>query len=78
MKRIFTFLLLCSLFSNQIAAQQWGLVGAKAFSDGEAFSQQILIVNEVPYVAYQDKANGDKCTVMKFNGTNWEPVGKKG
>ena len=52
MKKIFTFLLLCSLFLNQSIAQQWSLVGAKAFSDGEAFSQQILLVDDTPYVAY--------------------------
>ncbi|WP_114777434.1 T9SS type B sorting domain-containing protein [Botryobacter ruber] len=34
--------------------------------------------NDVPYVAYQDKDNGDRLTVQKFNGTAWEVVGTPG
>jgi len=78
MKKIFKFLLLCSLFSNQSIAQQWSLVGAKAFSDGEAYDQHVLIVNETPYVAFSDAANGNKASVMKFDGSAWVNVGQAG
>jgi hypothetical protein len=31
-----------------------------------------------PYLGFRDAANGDKATVMRFNGTSWEILGKAG
>ena len=62
----------------QVSSQSWIPVGERAFSDGEAFYQHIVVKNDVPYVAYTDRTNGDKATVMKYNGEEWVPVGTKG
>ncbi|MCA1759685.1 MAG: hypothetical protein LC658_07930, partial [Bacteroidales bacterium] len=72
------FLSFFLLMLNTSNAQSWNLVGTKAFSSGEAFSQSITVIGEIPYVAYMDRANGDKATVKKFDGENWVPVGTEG
>jgi hypothetical protein len=56
----------------------WTNVGTPAFSDGEVNFVDLELYNGVPYVAFQDKANGWEITVMKYNGTSWEVVGQKG
>ena len=57
----------------------WVTVGNEAFSQGEAYQQSLVLdSNDIPYVAYQDRANADKSTVMKFNGTAWVDVGAVG
>jgi hypothetical protein len=40
--------------------------------------QSLFVYDGIPYVAYQDRANGDKATVMEYTGTGatgWQPVG---
>jgi len=41
-------------------------VGNPGFSSGEACWESLYVYNGTPYVAYQDCANGDKATVMKY------------
>ncbi len=54
-------------------------VGAPGFSAGSvAYISQVITSAGVPYVAFSDNANGSKATVMRFNGTAWEPVGNRG
>ncbi len=69
---VFLFLL------NEIGAQTWIPVGKTTISEGEAFDQVIALDGETPYVAFMDRANGDKATVMKYNGTSWETLGSAG
>ncbi|RMG96668.1 MAG: hypothetical protein D6706_09900 [Chloroflexi bacterium] len=38
----------------------------------------IVLDNNTPYVVYQDAANGDRTTVMKYAGNNWVTVGTAG
>lgn len=58
---------------------QWEYVGPPRFSDWEAGSVSIALDdNDIPYVAYTDRAFQGKVTVMKFDGSNWIPVGNKG
>jgi hypothetical protein len=43
--------------------------------------QSLFVYDGIPYVAYQDRANGDKATVMEYTGsgaTGWQPVGSPG
>lgn len=48
-------------------------------SDGDAdYTSLAIDANGIPFIAYQDKANGSKLTVKKFNGTNWVAVGSVG
>ncbi len=61
------------------SSSDWVNVGNPGFSAGEAEGTSIVFdSNDVPYVLYQDVANGYKATVMKFNGTNWVNVGVSG
>ncbi|TAF72338.1 MAG: hypothetical protein EAZ53_16525, partial [Bacteroidetes bacterium] len=57
----------------------WGAVGNAGISAGSAGFQSIAFSpSGIPYVAYQDDANGSKTTVLSFNGTNWGVVGSVG
>ena len=38
--------------------------------------QSLFVYDGIPYVAYQDRANGDKATVMEYTGTG-APVGSR-
>ena len=58
----------------------WKNFGNVGFSAGEAdyISLAFRSSDGQPYVAYVDKGNSDKATVMKFDGTNWVNVGNAG
>ncbi len=55
----------------------WETVGTGGVSTGTAYNESLVIspTDGTPYLAYEDAANGNKATVMKFNGTSWEAVG---
>jgi len=58
----------------------WQDVGTAGFSAGGGTYQSLAFhpgTNE-PYVAYQDGGNGNRTTVMRFDGTNWVNVGTAG
>jgi type IX secretion system substrate protein len=80
MKCTFLCLLLSALFLPKVSnAQSWTPVGSLGFSGAEADYESIAIDRTgVPYVAYEDIANGNKATVMKFNGSSWVSVGIEG
>jgi hypothetical protein len=58
----------------------WQYVGNVGFSAGATNNISFAFnpVNGQPYVAFQDLANSQKVTVMKFDGTNWVNVGNTG
>ncbi|MEO9872706.1 MBG domain-containing protein [Ekhidna sp.] len=59
----------------------WVTVGIAGFSGAEALDIDIAInSSDVPYVAFRDEDEGSdgKTTIMRFNGTAWEPVGNTG
>ena len=61
------------------AGSGWLTVGPAGFSAGAASETSLALdKNNVPYVAYEDGANGYKVTVMKYNGAAWETVGSAG
>ena len=55
----------------------WETVGTGGVSTGTAYNESLVIspTDGTPYLAYEDAANANKATVMKFNGTSWEAVG---
>jgi hypothetical protein len=62
-----------------VARADWEQVGEAGFSAGETYSTKLAIDSSgTPYVAYMDVANGNKASVMRFNGTAWEQVGAAG
>jgi hypothetical protein len=56
----------------------WHAVGKEGISEGEAIDLSLYVYHDNPYIAYLDKANDWKATVLKFNGMNWETVGIEG
>ncbi len=61
----------------------WDTVGSRGFTSNGIFSLDLEFNNHVPYVSYIENAGLDKNglyvykpSVMKFNGTTWELVGK--
>ena len=59
----------------------WEYVGRRGFSEGEiGFISIALDQGGTPYVAFEDysKDFGNKASVMKFNGDDWEYVGNRG
>ncbi len=77
MRRLLLIFSITFLTANVFA--QWETVGADGFSDGTANNISVAIgSNGEPYVAYKDGANGDKATVMRFNGTSWDLLGTGG
>ena len=58
----------------------WQDVGNAGFSAGEAWYESLAFnpSDSLPYVAFQDNANSNKATVMKFDGDNWVNVGNAG
>ena len=64
---------------NSPVPTDWTYEGLPGFSAGNASFESIDIdSNDIPYVVYQDALNGNRATVMKFNGTNWVLVGNAG
>jgi len=75
MKKILSLILTFTVF-NSFA--QWVNSGSPAFSAGQVQYTSLLVDAGIPYVAYRDLANSNKCSVMKFNGTSWVNVGPAG
>ena len=84
---VFLFLSICVFLFPMIAVPQkywnefsqtdysWKYIGNRQFSQGNASSPCLAFSpSGQPYVAFVD-ANGNKATVMMFNGTNWVNVG---
>ena len=63
---------------KKAGSEVWSPVGSVGFSAGDSEYQTLVFVGTTPYVAYQDKANGYKATVQKFDGTAWVNVGSAG
>ena len=51
-----------------------GITPDAAYELSLAFSKD----GTTPYLVFRDAANGDKATVMRFNGTSWEILGNAG
>ncbi len=60
-------------------SSSWQQVGTAEFSPGTADDISLILdSSNTPYIAYQDGANSDKASVMKFNGISWQQVGAAG
>ncbi|HED08373.1 MAG TPA: hypothetical protein ENI57_09685, partial [Ignavibacteria bacterium] len=71
-------IMLFSLVFISTSYAQWSVVGTAKFTNTFPGSPSIKVINGTPYVAYSDDGNGNKATVMKFDGTSWAPVGTMG
>lgn len=72
--------LLIGIFSvsnfAQAAGGSWQVVGSAQFSPTTLSATPIVFDSSgTPYVAYEDNSNGNKATVMKYDGSNWVTVG---
>ncbi len=54
----------------------WSLTGDQGFSEGKVEDISLAITSDnMLYIAYIDKSNGNKATVMKFEDDEWKAVG---
>lgn len=72
-----------SISVKKYANLKWEAIGAEKFAEVFYSSKPYLSLalathNNIPYVAYSDKNNGYKATVMKYEEGSWKPVGMKG
>lgn len=63
-------------------ASGWEPVGLPGFSAGQVNDVSLALDSSgIPFVAYQDKGNGNKATLMKYTGagaSGWQPMGPEG
>ncbi len=78
MKKISYILLLVIFVQFQSFSQSWETVGIEGYTAFGAQYPDLSIYNGVPYVAFKDAANAEKCTVMKYIGSSWVIVGTAG
>lgn len=76
MKKIFILLIVLSFYVQNVKSQSWDYLGSAQFAQG--YSPDIAVQNGVVYVAFRDNSNNKKCSVMKFDGSSWVPVGDLG
>lgn len=77
MKKIILSIFTFFAISTVVNAQQWETIGSEGFTSGDTQYGCMDVYNGTPYIAYKDVANGSKCTVMRYNGTNWVFVGQQ-
>lgn len=65
-------------FSLCSFAQNWETVGTEKFTGGDVQYSSMDVYNGTPYIAFKDLSKSSKCSVMRFNGTNWVYVGSQG
>src|SRR5664279_5100733 len=66
-------------FISPSRAQIWDSVGHTGFTGGATGWTSIAIDGSgIPYVVYADFGNGQKATVMKYDGGSWVTVGSAG
>lgn len=58
----------------------WQVLGTPGFSQGKSdyISLALDPITETVHIAFSDLANGEKASVMKFNGSTWEYLGGAG
>jgi hypothetical protein len=86
MKTLYSFLrrfsgVVCFLLLSTAASAQWTYVGTPGFSAGLGSYQSIVVGSDgTPYVAYNDQSflPSGQAVVMKYDGSNWVPVGTPG
>jgi hypothetical protein len=70
------FLVAAVILTQAINSQTWNYLGNPKFALGA--DPDITVYNGTVYVAFRDNANGQQCTVMKYDGTDWVTVGNAG
>ncbi len=78
MKKLNYILLLLLFVKFQAFSQSWETVGTEGYSAFGVQYPDLAMYNGVPYVAFKDAANSEKCTVMKYIGSSWVIVGSAG
>lgn len=68
---------------KKYANSTWETVGAEKFaetfySSKLSLSLALAVYDNIPYIAYSDKNNNYKATVMKYEGGSWKLVGAEG
>jgi hypothetical protein len=88
-KRVIYFLMVLALLFSGLTGpltievmaidSGWQVVGTTGISADDAWETNLRLDHDgTPFIVFQDTANEDKATVMKYNGSNWEIVRVKG
>jgi hypothetical protein len=66
-----SILLIClvTFGSFNANAQGWQTVGTPGFSPSTVYATATAVNNAIPYMAYEDRANGSRISVQKFLST---------
>ncbi|MBL4709856.1 MAG: VCBS repeat-containing protein, partial [Flavobacteriales bacterium] len=56
----------------------WASLGATGFTGAVSLEPSLVVMNGTPYVSFKDLSNGNKISVMKYDGSNWLSVGSPG
>lgn len=71
-------LCLFAFFLATSGLAQWSTIGTPGFTAGEAYYLRLAVDGETPYVAYKDPENGNRLSVMTYDGSVWTYVGSAG
>ncbi|MBS1651659.1 MAG: hypothetical protein JSU07_06575 [Bacteroidetes bacterium] len=64
---------------KKIKDTAWTYVGQPAVASGKLGPYSLTInAKNLPVLAYQDEENNNKCSVISYNGSTWNSIGKKG
>ncbi len=76
LKAVFLLLMFVSLGAR---SQTWSPLGTASFSpDSCSYSHMAIAPDNTPYIVFQDNADSNKVSVMKYNGSSWAYLGSSG
>ena len=65
-----------NLTFTTVSTFTWGTLGGEgAFTGADDFPRLATDLQGAPYIVYPDASSGNAVTVMKFDGSTWNPVG---
>ena len=63
---------------RKYSSNSWTTIGILDTARTTEIHLAVNKFNNLPYIVFRDSANGNKITVLKFNGSGWDAVGNAG
>lgn len=60
---------------KKLIGSNWVLVDTAGFTSSKVIDYKFIAQNNKLYIAYQDASNGNKASVLVYNGNNWSHLG---